>query len=89
MFTALAIAFLVLVVGAIVYGFGIVMRRPPTHEELTSETCLLCQRKFQKDELVERTVGDSRLFFFCGECIEKLRTDAARRDGTALRQIPK
>ena len=58
MLTYLAIAFVVLLIVAILYGFGIVMRRPPSLQELGSETCILCRRKFKKEELIEREIGD-------------------------------
>ncbi len=72
MFTFLAVTFVVLLVGAVFYGFSIVVRKPPTNEELASETCTLCRQKFNKDDLVERQVGDTRLYYFCHDCIEKL-----------------
>jgi hypothetical protein len=75
MFTFLAIAFVVLLVVAVFYGFSIVVRRPPTKEELASETCTLCRLKFNKSELVERQVGDSRLYYFCHSCIERLHDE--------------
>lgn len=89
MVTYLAIGLVVLLIGAIWYGFGIVMGRPPSLEELGTESCVLCRRKFKKKELVEREVGDYKLFYFCSECIESLYSDATKRDGSAVKEIPK
>ena len=72
MFTFLSIAFLALLVFAIIYGYGIVVRRPPTKEELETGFCSLCRRRVDKSQLVERHVGDSRLFWFCHDCIRSL-----------------
>lgn len=79
MFTFLSIAFLILLVLAIFYGYGIVMRRPSGKEELETETCSLCRRRIAKDLLIERQVGDSRLFYFCAECIGGLHDEFEHR----------
>jgi hypothetical protein len=86
MVTTLAILFIVLLVGAILYGFGIVMRRPPTHDELTREKCSLCLQMFPKEELVERQIGDYRVLYFCERCVMNLQADLEqRRDGQSKR----
>ena len=37
------------------------------------DVCALCHEEFPVDELMEKEVGDySRVYCFCGECIEKL-----------------
>jgi len=68
-FTYLAIAFVLGLLALIIYGFGIVMRRPPTKEELTFEVCSLCRKKFARTELVERQIADIRVLWFCATCI--------------------
>jgi len=77
MVTFLAILFVLLLLGAVLYGFGIVMRRPPTEEELLSEKCSICRVVYPKDSLVERTVGDYKILWFCHPCIEQLSKDAS------------
>ncbi len=79
MFTAFAIFFIVLILGAIYYSYGVIVRRPPSDENLHTETCSLCRQRFEKSKLVERAVGDTRLFFFCPDCIQKLYDEARQR----------
>jgi hypothetical protein len=74
--TALAILFVVVLLGSIAYGFSLVVRRPPTSAELNTERCTLCRRRFDKARLIEREVGDTRVFYFCNECITRLASDA-------------
>lgn len=75
MFTTIAVIFILFLIGAIFYGYGIVMRRAPSVEELRTERCTLCRRRFEKKDLVERQVGDSKLFF-CHACIQRLAAEA-------------
>ncbi|OGU28715.1 MAG: hypothetical protein A2X67_09240 [Ignavibacteria bacterium GWA2_55_11] len=78
MLTYLAIVFVLILIAAIFYGFGIIMRRAPSQSELNSETCSLCRKKYSRSSLVERVVGDSRVFYFCPSCIKGLQNDAGR-----------
>jgi hypothetical protein len=80
MVTTLAILFILLLIGTIFYGFGIIMRRPPTEEELKTEKCSLCGQRFPKEELIERQVGDYRLLFFCAQCISSLHHELQEKD---------
>lgn len=75
MLTTLAVIFVVGLVLAVFYGFSIVMRRPPTIEDLTTEKCTICRQKYDKRDLVEREVGDYKLLYFCRVCIESLSRD--------------
>ena len=79
MFTYLAGGFILLLLVVVAYGFGILMRRPPTKEELRTEFCSICRKRLGKDELVEREVGDSRVFYFCLDCIQSLCEEAKHR----------
>ena len=78
MITYLAIGFILLMLGAIVYGFGIVMRRAPVNQELTTEQCALCLKRFSKSVLVERQIGDSKILYFCRTCVQSLAVDAGK-----------
>ncbi len=78
MFTFLAIAFIILLLVAIYYGYGIVIRKPPSSNELNTETCSLCRKRVEKQLLIERQVGDSRLFYFCPDCIQDLYAEIQR-----------
>ncbi|MEP0822083.1 MAG: hypothetical protein HRF44_04480 [Ignavibacterium sp.] len=77
MLTTLAIVFVILLLGSILYGFGIIMRRPPTSNELHTERCSLCKQRFDKKALVERESGDTRVFYFCHDCINRLSADSS------------
>ena len=81
MFTILAFAFIVLLVVAVFYGYGIVMKRPPNQDELRTETCTLCRLRVDKSMLVERQVGDSHVYYFCRDCVRKLHDDLGRLPG--------
>ena len=89
MITYLTIGFVVLLLGAALYGFGIVMRRPPTQEELETERCTLCGKGLKKENLVERQIGDYKLLFFCRECIEKLAAESLKHNGRAGATVEK
>lgn len=78
MFETISLIFLILLVGAIFYGYSIVMRKPPTKEEIGSEQCTLCRKRFPKEQLVEREVGDYKVLYFCPPCILGLSEDAAK-----------
>lgn len=89
MITYLTIGFIVLLLGAVLYGFGIVMRRPPTQEELETESCTLCGQRLKKENLVERQIGDYKVLFFCTDCIEKLAVESSKRNGRAGAAVEK
>jgi hypothetical protein len=80
MVTILAILFILFLIGTIAYGFGIVIRRPATKDEMQAETCSLCRERFPKHELIERAVGDSRLYYFCHKCIARLHDEMGKKD---------
>ena len=79
MFEVIAILFIGFLVGIIFYGYSLIMRRPPSNEELRSERCSICRQKFPKDDLVERPIGDYKLLFFCNRCIAGLLEEANKR----------
>lgn len=80
MVTILAILFVLLLIGTVLYGFGIIMRRPPTEEELKTEKCSLCGQRFPKEEMIERQVGDYRLLYFCASCISGLHQELHEKE---------
>lgn len=79
MFEVIAILFIGFLVGIIFYGYSLIMRRPPSNEELQSERCSICRQKFPKADLVERPIGDYKLLFFCNRCIAGLVEEANKR----------
>lgn len=84
MLTYLAIVFVVLLLASIFYGFSIVLRLPQSPDEPLKERCTLCKEQFEKSILTERTVGDSRLYYFCPQCIASLSADLTRRTTQSL-----
>lgn len=78
MFETISIIFLILLVGAIFYGYSIVMRKPPTKDELDSRQCTLCRKQYPKEKLVEREIGDYKILYFCNSCISSLSTEASK-----------
>lgn len=79
MLTTLAVIFVVLLLASIFYGFSIVMRRTPTSSELATERCTLCRKRFDKHILVEREAGDTKVLYFCPDCINGLADEASRK----------
>ena len=79
MITYLGLLIVLLFLGFAAYGFGIIARRPPTSEELSTERCTLCRKQFTKTDLVERAVGDSKVFYFCESCIRSLQSEISSR----------
>ena len=77
MLTYLAIIFVLTLIAAIMYGFGIFMRRPPTREELLTEKCSICREPRPKEEMVERQIGDYKVLWFCRSCITDLHHEAS------------
>ena len=83
MFPYLAAAFFLLLILAIFYGMGIVLRPQKSNRELQVEKCSLCRREFEKSALIEREVGDMRVYHFCEDCIHSLDNDLKRRGPAA------
>lgn len=75
LFTILAALFLVGLVLWIFYGYGLVVTSPGSGAQKPLETCGLCRKKFDKSEMVERTVGDSKLLYFCQTCVKELNRE--------------
>jgi uncharacterized membrane protein len=76
--TILASVFLVMLVAVIFYGYGFIMKSAKARDEENTERCTICRTAYDKGQLVERHVGDSRLFYFCKKCIGQLFDDSTR-----------
>lgn|GEM_PF-737702 len=87
MFETVAIIFVIFLVGIIFYGYSLIMQKPPTKEELHSEKCTLCLVRFPKEQLVERAVGDSKVYYFCGSCIAGLANDASKQPSIGSSEV--
>jgi len=75
---ALTIGAIVLFVGLIFllyYGYSVGIRRSATAAEKNFLKCSLCLKKFDRSHLVERQVGDNKLFYFCEDCIRSLQKE--------------
>ena len=70
--TILASLFIALMLLVTVLGFKAVIMKGKPPGELRQEHCSLCRDKYNTSQLIERQVGDARLFYFCPACIEKL-----------------
>jgi hypothetical protein len=77
--TILGSLFLLALVGVIFYGYGFIMKTAKGKGLDDTEQCFLCKTSYDKKELVERAVGDSRLVYFCRSCIRKLSDESAAR----------
>ena len=73
--TVLAVLFLSLIVVIALFGFKAVIRQGKAPADIHKERCSLCRELFPKGQLVERQIGDTRLFFFCSSCITKLHSE--------------
>ena len=73
--TILATLFILLLLLLTVIGFKTAITRGKTPGELNKERCSLCRQKYNKSQMIERQVGDSRLFYFCQSCITSLHNE--------------
>ncbi len=73
----LAVLFLLMLIAIIFYGYGFIMRSVKPVSQKDYEACAICKRLFEKQQLVEREIGDSRLAYFCKACILRLYEDAS------------
>ena len=75
--TILASLFLIMLVGVIFYGYGFIMKSAKNRGAENSERCFLCKTAYDKGQLIERVIGDSRIVYFCKNCIAKLAEESA------------
>lgn len=79
--TILAILCFILLGFITAAGYRAVIRgtggSPPDVER---EKCTLCRRPLPRAEMVERQVGDSKLLWFCRECITRLASDIGMKN---------
>lgn len=81
---ALTIGAIILLIGLIFliyYGYSVGVKRTSRPGEEHLVRCTLCQRRFDPSRLVERQVGDSKLYYFCEECVEGLHQATQKRKG--------
>ena len=73
--TVLAVAFLLVIGFIVVVGYKAIFQGGPPPEEIDFEKCSVCRRKFPRNELLLRPIGDYKLLYFCRECVLKLYAD--------------
>ena len=78
--TVLAVAFLVIIGFIAFFGYKAFIQGAPTAEEQSTEKCEVCRRRFDKDGLLLREIGDYKLLYFCRECVLKLYADLGLKD---------
>ncbi len=74
-----SILFLLGLLFLIYYGFSLVRKAGINPREENLVNCSLCNNKFDRAMLVERQVDDSRLYYFCPSCIEKLNSELRQK----------
>lgn len=78
--TILAVTFLLITLAVAFIGFRGVIMQGKAPEEINTEKCSLCRGKFHKTQLVERQVGDTRMFYFCAPCIASLHNELVSKN---------
>ncbi|MGA9407306.1 MAG: hypothetical protein WBW71_09260 [Bacteroidota bacterium] len=74
----LAVCFLLMLIAIIFYGYGFIMKSARPAGEQNMEPCTICRKKFDRRQLVEREIGDSKLIYFCTSCIMRLYEDVSK-----------
>jgi len=78
--TVLAVIFLLIVLAVALFGFRAIIKHGNEPRDINIERCSLCRREYNKSQMIERQVGDYRLFFFCGSCIKELHNDLTQKN---------
>jgi uncharacterized CHY-type Zn-finger protein len=78
-----AIIFLVGLIFLIYYGYSVGVRKSVKPGEENLQRCNLCTKRFNRSDLVERQVGDNKVYYFCHSCIENLSAEAQSRNRTS------
>ena len=73
--TVLAVIFLLVLSGVAYFGYSILGKRTVAPGEINTEECSVCRKKFIKEELVLRQIGDYKMLYFCKRCIMSLYND--------------
>lgn len=84
--TVLAVLFLLIMAAIAVFGYKMIITQGPRPEDINREKCSVCRKKFNKNDLVLRTIGDYKLLYFCEECIGGLYTEAKAKYNGGFRE---
>ena len=77
--TILAVVFLLVLLAIALFGFKAIVKQGKAPEDINKERCSICRQTYHKSQLVERQVGDYKLFYFCSDCITKLHAELISR----------
>ena len=89
---ALTVGAAILLVGLlfiIYYGYTVALKRSEGLGATNLQRCTLCLQKFERSKLVERLVGDSKLFYFCPSCVQGLYSEIEDVEGRESRNDQK
>ena len=78
--TILASLFMLIIFAIALFGFKAIIRQGKAPADINSEQCSLCRRQYDKSQMIERQVGDYRLFYFCASCITGLHNDLTKKE---------
>jgi hypothetical protein len=73
--TILASVFILTILVIAVFGFKAIIRQGKPPADINKERCSICREPFLKSELIERQIGDYRLYYFCSSCINALHRE--------------
>ncbi len=71
----LALSFIILVAAMAVFGFRFIIKQGRPVDEINKERCSICRTQLHSSQLIERKVGDYRVYYFCPQCIENLHRE--------------
>ncbi len=77
--SVLAVLFLAFMLLITYFGYKTISRRVTSLQTQHKEKCFVCGRQLEKTDLIERTVGDHKIVFFCRDCARALADDAGTR----------
>jgi len=78
--TILAVGFMILMLVITFFGYKFIIQQGTGGDSTENERCSLCQEYFQKSTLIERPIGDSRIYRFCDACIKRLYDDLVSKN---------
>lgn len=82
---ALTIGAIILLIGLIYliyYGYSVAVKKTSRPGEEQFVRCTICQGRFDPSTVVEKQLGDSKLYYFCDECVEELHQAMQKRKGS-------
>lgn len=73
--TILAVVFLIIMLAVVAFGFKAVIRQGKAPQDINKERCSLCRQQFHTSTMIERQIGDHKLYYFCPACITALHNE--------------